>query len=246
MNYFETRRTIRHYSNAEISDAEIDLMLSQAMHAPTCGAMQLYSVVISRTDAEKAALAPAHFNQPCLLEASAVLTFCADFNRFTEWCKLRGANPGFDNVQSFISAALDATILAQQFVTIAEMKGYGTCYLGTTTWNAPRIIDALGLPSLVVPIITVTLGVPAENPPVQPRLPIDSFIHRGTYTPNTPERIESIYADFEQLPQNQAYVAENSKQNLAQVFTDIRYPKDGNEYFSKIFKEMLIKSGFNS
>lgn len=132
MDYFKTRRTIRRYSDRPLSDELIADMLDKAIHAPTCGSMQLYSVVVTRSDEGKSALAPAHFNQPCLTGAQAVLTFCADFNRFTRWCEQRGADPGFDNVQSFISAALDATILAQQFVTIAEMNGLGTCYLGTT------------------------------------------------------------------------------------------------------------------
>lgn len=138
MDYFKTRRTIRRYSDRPLSDELIADMLDKAIHAPTCGSMQLYSVVVTRSDEGKSALAPAHFNQPCLTGAQAVLTFCADFNRFTRWCEQRGADPGFDNVQSFISAALDATILAQQFVTIAEMNGLGTCYLGTTSWNAPH------------------------------------------------------------------------------------------------------------
>lgn len=244
MEYFNQRRTIRRYSDREVTDAEIDAMLSEAMHAPTCGSMQLYSVVVSRTAAEKEALAPAHFNQPSVTGASAVLTFCADFNRFTRWCEQSGAEPGFANVQSFISAALDATILAQQFVTVAEMRGLGTCYLGTTTWNAPQIIDALGLPELVIPVITVTLGYPAEQPEVQPRLPLGSWVHRGRYEANTPARITEAYAALEQLPVNRGYVAENEKQSLAQVFTDVRYPREANEHFSAIFAEVLRSQGF--
>ncbi len=244
MEYFNTRRTVRQYTSQHISDEEINEMLEAAMHAPTCGSMQLYSVVVSRSDEEKAALAPAHFNQPSVTGASAVLTFCADFNRFTRWCELSGAKPGFRNLQSFISAALDAVILAQQFVTIAEMRGYGTCYLGTTAWNAPQIIDALGLPELVVPVITVTLGVPASMPQVQPRLPYKSLVHYGHYDNYTPERIGQCYDDFEQLPANKAFVDENNCQSLAQVFTDVRYPLEANEQFSKIFVEMLSKSGF--
>ena len=244
MDYFKTRRTIRRYSDRPLSDELIADMLDKAIHAPTCGSMQLYSVVVTRSDEGKSALAPAHFNQPCLTGAQAVLTFCADFNRFTRWCEQRGADPGFDNVQSFISAALDATILAQQFVTIAEMNGLGTCYLGTTSWNAPMIIDALSLPELVVPVITVTVGYPAESPEVQPRLPVSAFIHTEKYNPNSAERIDSMYGEFENLPANRAYVTENKKDSLAHVFTDVRYPREANEHFSHIFTEMLRKAGF--
>lgn len=244
MEYFNTRATIRNYADRSISDEEIDRMLLAASHAPTCGGMQLYNVIVTRSAEGKAALSPAHFNQPCLSEASAVLTFCADFNRVSRWAEARGAQPGFGNLQSFISAMLDATIVAQQFVTIAEMRGYGTCYLGTTAWNAPQIIEALGLPTLVVPVITVTLGVPAG--PVlelQPRLPLEAIRSRETYQPAD---IDLAYSDLEARPDSQRFMEENSKPSLAAVFTDVRYPREANEHFSEILLTVLKNQGFLS
>lgn len=244
MGYFDTRSTVRSYSDKPLSDEMLHDLLAEAMHAPTCGGMQLYSVVATRSAQGKDALAPAHFNQPCVKGAAAVLTFCADFHRFSLWCRQSHADPGFDNVQSFISAALDATILAQQFVTAAEMRGLGTCYLGTTTWNAPQIISALKLPRLVIPVITVTVGWPAERPEPQPRLAPDSTIHMEEYHPYSTADISRDYAPLEQLPQSRRFVEENGKQTLAQVFTDVRYPRDANEHFSEVFIEVLRSQGF--
>lgn len=242
MEYFNKRATIRNYSAERISDAEIDRMLAAAAHAPTCGGMQLYNVVVTRSEEGKAALAPAHFNQPCVSSAAAVLTFCADFNRVTRWAVERGADPGFDNLQSFISAMLDATIFAQQFVTIAEMHGYGTCYLGTTAWNAPQIISALGLPELVVPVITVTLGFPSERPAeLQPRLPLDAIRSFEKYQS---VEIDSAYSSLEARQDSQRYMAENSKPSLAAVFTDVRYPREANEHFSEVLLSVLKNQGF--
>jgi FMN reductase [NAD(P)H] len=51
------------------------------------GNLQLYSVVITRDQAMKEKLAPAHFNQPMVKEAPVVLTICADFNRTSQWAK---------------------------------------------------------------------------------------------------------------------------------------------------------------
>lgn len=225
-----------------ISDAEIDEMLAAATHAPTCGGMQLYNVVVTRSAEGKAALSPAHFNQPCVACASAVLTFCADFSRVSCWARARGASPGFENLQSFISAMLDATIFAQQFVTIAEMRGYGTCYLGTTAWNAPQIIDALELPRLVVPVITVTLGVPADRPAdIQPRLPLDAVRSREKYAPAD---IDAAYCALEARPDSRRFMEENNKPSLAAVFTDVRYPRESNEHFSAVLMSVLKKQGF--
>ena len=58
-------------------------------------------------------------------------------------------------------------LFAQSFCNAAEEKGLGICYLGTTAYNADQIIEALSLPRLVVPIVTVTVGYPAEPIPAQ-------------------------------------------------------------------------------
>ena len=63
--------------------------------------MQLYSVIVTRDKQMKERLAPAHFNQPMVTGAPVVLTFCADFNRFSKWCRERKAVPGYDNPISF-------------------------------------------------------------------------------------------------------------------------------------------------
>lgn len=243
-DYFKNRRTIRAYSGREVSDSMISDMLQAAMQAPTTGNMQLYSVVVTRSEEGKRELAPAHFNQPSVTSASAVLTFCADFNRFVKWCRESGADPGYDNFQSFVSAMLDTAILAQQFCTIAEMNGLGTCYLGTTTWNAPQIASALGLPSMVVPVITVTLGYPAGEGTVSDRLPVEAVLHSERYRDYSTGDIHRFYDPKEALPENRGFVAENGKQSLAQVFTDVRYPRDANEHFSALFYQFLNSAGF--
>ena len=242
--YFSNRQTYRNFSDKEVSDEKIKAMLEAAAHAPTTGNMQLYSVVITRDAEKKAELAPAHFSQPAYMNAPVVLTFCADFNRFVHWCEVSGAEPGYDNLQSFMAAALDATILAQQFVTIAEMEGLGTCYLGTTTYNPDKIARVLELPRRVVPILTVALGYPAGNEPKSDRLNADAFIHHETYKDYTDDKIRNIYSEKEAREDSKRFVAENGKQTLAQVFTDVRYPRTNNEHFSTVLRDYLAKDGY--
>ena len=63
-NYFKTRRTVRRYSSREVEPQLLKEMLEEASHAPTTGNMQLYSVIVTRSEEGKRALAPLHFNQP--------------------------------------------------------------------------------------------------------------------------------------------------------------------------------------
>ena len=156
--YFTNRRTIRKYLDKDVPQSLIDSLLLKASHAPTTGNMQLYSVIVTRDAEARRRLAPMHFNQPQVTGAPVVLTFCADFNRFTRWCKASCADPGYDNFQSFTAATLDTIAFAQQFNTLAEQAGLGVCWLGTTTYNAQEIAGELNLPELVVPMITLTVG----------------------------------------------------------------------------------------
>lgn len=245
-SYFANRRTIRHYDQAvNISDSEIKEMLEVAARAANTGNMQLYSVIICTSKEEIAKLSPTHFNQPAITEAKAVLTFCIDLNRFNRWCDMNMAVPGMDNLQGFTWAAMDTAIFAQQFCTIAEMAGLGTCYLGTTTYNAPQISEILNLPSEVVPLITVTLGCPAESPEHQDRLPIDAIVHFSEYHNPSDDEIKKIYKEKEELEESKKFVKENKKENLAQVYSDIRYPKSSNEHFSKVYREFLKSKGID-
>jgi len=238
----QNRRSIRKYTSQDISDSLLEKLLQTAARASNTGNMQLYSVVITRDQANKERMAPAHFNQPMVTTAPVVLTFCADTNRFVKWAEQRNAKPGFDNFQTFIAAMIDAIIFAQAFCTAAEEKGLGICYLGTATYNADKITEALSLPKRVVPVTTITVGYPADMPEQPERLPLEAIIHKETYTDYTPDTINVLYKAKEELEVNKQYVKENNKETLAQVFTDIRYTKENNEYFSEVYLKVLRDS----
>lgn len=243
------RRTIRKYSAKPVDDKLLNEMLMMGCRASTTGNMQVYSIVINRDIEKKKELSPLHFNQKMITEAPVVLTFCADFNRFNKWCKLRNAEPGYDNFLSFFTAAIDALLVAQTFCIAAEAKGLGICYLGTTTYNAHKIIEVLKLPKGVVPVTTVTVGWPDENPEQVDRLPLDAIIHRETYKDYTSEDIDLYYNEKENREDSKRFVEENNVkphncESLAQVFTDVRYKKADNIYFSKILLQVLRDQGF--
>jgi hypothetical protein len=239
MKTINTRKTIRKYTNKDVSEDLLKTLLEKAERTPTMGNLQLYSVVITRNEEKKALLAPAHFNQPMVMGAPVVLTFCADFRRTTLWAENRKATPGYDNFLSFLNAATDALLYCQTFCNLAEEEGLGTCFLGTTIYNPKTIIEALQLPRLVMPVATITLGWPAEDPALTDRLPIDSIIHHETYEDYTPDRIDAFYTPKEQLEENKHFVEINNKETLAQVFTDLRYTKEANEAISKALLETL-------
>ena len=239
-----SHRTIRKYKDTTVDEDTIRKILEAGCRASTTGNMQLYSIIITREEAGKKALTSCHFNQPMVLNAPVVLTFCADFNRFNRWCILRKAEPGYDNFLSFVTAAIDALLVAQNVTIAAESEGLGVCYLGTTTYLAGKIIDILQLPKGVVPVTTLTIGWPNEDPEQVDRLPLDAIIHKETYRDYTDDQVINAYFNKENRLDSLQFVAENNKETLAQVFTDIRYKKSDNIVFSNMLLNVLKEQGF--
>lgn len=244
MKSIQNRTSIRKYSSREVSDELLNRLLEEAERTPTMGNLQLYSVVITRSEEGKKALAPAHFNQPMVTGAPVVLTICADYRRATLWAENRKAHPGYDNILSFMNAATDALLFTQTFCNLAEEEGLGTCFLGTTVYMPKMIIDTLKLPKLVMPVATITLGWPDEHPALSERMPLRSIIHQEAYEDYTPEKIDDFYAEKENLEVNKEFVRINHVETLAQVFTDIRYTKKDCETMSKGLLDALKNQGF--
>jgi nitroreductase len=239
-----SRRTIRKYYAKPVDDKLLKDILMKGCRTSTTGNMQLYSIIVTRDHEMKKQLSPLHFNQKMVAEAPVVLTFCADFNRFSKWCIQRKAEPGYDNFLSFLTAAIDALIVAQTVCIAAEDQGLGICYLGTTTYMAHKIIEVLKLPKGVVPVTTITLGWPDENPEQADRLPLEAVVHTETYRDYSPEDIEMFYKEKEERQDSMQFVKENNKETLAQVFTDVRYKKADNVHFSKTLLQVLKDQGF--
>jgi FMN reductase (NADPH) len=238
------RRKIRKYSSEPVDDKLLNELIEMGCRASTTGNMQVYSIIVTRDLKMKEAISPLHFNQKMITGAPVVLTFCADFNRFNRWCRMNNAEPGYDNFLSFMTGAIDALLVAQTVCIAAESKGLGICYLGTTTYNAHKIIELLKLPTGVVPVTTVTLGWPDEKPEQVDRLPLMGVIHNEIYKDYSDEDLKELYRSKEGREDSIQFVKENNKETLAQVFTDVRYKKADNLYFSKILLQVLRDQGF--
>ena len=244
MQTINTRRSIRRYQDKDVDNTLLTRLIKEAERTQTMGNLQLYSVVVTRSEELKAKLAPAHFNQPMVTGAPVVLTFCADYRRTTLWAEQRQATPGYDNPLSFVNAMTDALLFCQTFCNLAEEEGLGCCFLGTTVYQPQSIIDTLQLPELVFPVATITLGWPDENPPLSDRLPVSTIIHEDTFHDYSVADIDKAYAYKEQLDENKEFVKINNKQTLAQVFTDCRYTKADCEAMSETLLEALRKQKF--
>ena len=245
MDFLLKHRSIRKYKAKPIDDDLLLNVLEAGTRASNTGNMQLYSVVVTKGDEQKKKLAPFHFNQGMVTQAPVLLTVCADVHRFNRWCELCKADAGYNNLLWFVNAVIDSMLFAQNICIAAESQGLGICYLGTTLYNANEFIDALKLPKGVVPITAITMGYPDENPELTDRLPLEAVVHYETYREGDDFQIEGFYKEKELLESSKQFVAENNKENLAQVFTDVRYKKTDNLFFSEKLLNTLKEQGFD-
>jgi len=244
MELLKLHRTIRKYKEIDVAEDILNAILECGVRSSNTGNMQLYSIVVTRNTEKKCELSPLHFNQPMVKEAPLVLTICFDVNRFKLWCEANSAVVDFSGLLWLLNGTIDSSIVAQNICVAAESYGLGICYLGTTLYNAPEISRVLNLPSGVIPITTLTIGYPEVVPELTDRLPLDSVVHYEEYQNYSYDSIREMYDFKENLESSKKFVLENGKENLAQVYTDVRYKSSDSQFFSKKLLKMLTDQGF--
>lgn len=237
-------RSIRKYKSDLINDETLNEILNSAIRGSNTGNMQMYSIIVSKDKKIKQQLYEAHFKQEMVNQAPVILTFVADINRFHKWCEIRDAGKAYDNFLWFYNATIDAVIAAQNAAIAAEEKGLGICYLGTTTYMAKKFIEILDLPKGVVPVTAIAIGYANEQVPLTDRLPLEAVVFNEKYPDLTQEKIEEFFNEKENLESTKELIKINNKENLAQIFTQNRYKKEDNLFFSKEFLEVLKTQGF--
>ncbi|MFI3318743.1 MAG: nitroreductase family protein [Rikenellaceae bacterium] len=237
-------RSIRKFKSTPIAAEAMRAMIAAASRASTCGNMQVYSMVISQREELLDELSPCHFGQVKAMGAPCVVTVCADVNRFSQWCRQRGAEPEYDNFIWFLNGAIDGLLAAQNMILEAEANGLGICILGTTLYTADKIVEILALPKGVIPITTIVMGYPDQEPPLTDRLPLESIVHMERYEGYSEEKIDELWQEREQSAESAELKAINNKPTLAHIFTENRYKGEDNILFSKKYFDTLTEQGF--
>lgn len=173
--------SVRHYKPDPVPVELIERIVSAGQRASTSSNLQVYSVVVVRDAGMRADLAELCGRQKQVIQAPVFLAWCADLSRLDRICERRGYEQVTDYVESFLVAAVDATLAMQNAALAAESLGLGFCYIGAIRNQPAAVIDLLALPRLVFPVCGMTLGWPAVEPFIRPRLPLDAVLHWETY-----------------------------------------------------------------
>lgn len=251
-NVVENHRSIRKYRPGSIDEKIINKILEAGIRASSSGNMQAYSIIVTTDNEIKKKLLPLHFNQEMMMDASVLVTFCADFHRMRLWLEQNEAPENFDNLMSFLIGMIDATLVSQNVALAAQAEGLGICYMGTTLASCKEISKVLKLPKHVIPVVGFCLGYPDETPKLRDRLALEAIVHRDIYKDYSKEEIRNIYKEKEvegmkrYLENNELkkLIKESNVQNLAQIYTKIKYTKESHIKYSTDILECLREQGF--
>ena len=178
------RKSVRVFTEREISDEEKGLILEAATQAPTAGNQQLYTILDIQSRQIKEALVKTCDNQPFIAQAKMVLIFCADCRKWYEGFQETLCQPRKPGVGDLLLAVSDANIAAQNAVTAAYSLGIGSCYIGDVMENCARQRELLGLPAYVFPAAMVVFGFPTEQQLARQkpkRAPLDKIVAVDRY-----------------------------------------------------------------
>lgn len=192
----KSHTSIRQYKSTPIHDDELKEMIHAAQHASSSNFIQAYSIIRIRDTERKKLLTQFASNKQQILSAPVVLIFCADLKRVEYACQKHDVQYDEHNLENFIVSVVDTALLAQNFATAAEAKGYGLCYIGGVRNNPEQISELVGLPDQVFPLFGMTVGVPDEQQWVKPRLPVEAILHDEHYDE---EKYEEILHDYDEL-----------------------------------------------
>ncbi len=160
----------------------IDAILRAGQQAPF--ASQLYSVILC-TEGKFAFGAPLS------------LVICVDAHRLRLFMKKRGWDIVTNNLTLLLLGIQDAAYMAQNLVVAAESLGLGSCFLGESSMSAERVrhlVKKHDLPELVLPLVELVLGYPAEEATPRPRFPLSFTVFENRYPEFGDEALEEAMA----------------------------------------------------
>ena len=171
--------SIRHFTDAPVSDEQRAAIIASAQAASTSSFLQCTSIIRITDPALRERLVPLTGGQQHVAPAAEFWVFCADFNRHLQICPQ--AQLGL--AEQLLIGVVDTALLAQNALTAAESLGLGGVYIGGLRNSIEAVTELLELPKHVLPLFGLCLGWPADNPDIKPRMPASMLVHENRYQP---------------------------------------------------------------
>ena len=191
------RKSVRVFTDREITKEDKDAILNAATQAPTAGNQQLYTIIDVTDQSVKDRLVKTCDDQPFIASAKMVLIFCADCKKWYDAFCASGCDPRLPAVGDLLLAVSDANIAAQNAVTAAESLGIGSCYIGDIMENCEEQRALLKLPKYVFPAAMLVFGYPTKQQAEREkprRADMKHIVHENSYREMDAEELCELFS----------------------------------------------------
>ncbi len=179
-------RSVRAYLPDALPPGTIETLVAAAQSAATSSNMQTWSVIAVEDAGRRARLAEVANGQVHIVQAPLFLVWLADVSRLERVAAAHNrVLENRDYLETFVVAAMDAALAAQNAVVALESMGLGGVYIGALRNNPERVAAELGLPPRVMPMFGLCVGYPDPAKPaaIKPRLPQSIILSQERYAP---------------------------------------------------------------
>lgn len=177
-------RSVRRFLPTPVPEGTLETMIAAAQSASTSSNLQAWSVVVVGDPAKRRELARIAANQKHIEDCPLYMVFIADLSRLERIGEKHGGGTnGLPWTETFLVAAVDAALAAQNAVTAAESLGLSMVYIGAMRNDPQAVAKLLDLPPGAFGIFGLCIGYadPAAKAEVKPRLPQAAILHHETY-----------------------------------------------------------------
>jgi len=179
-----THRSVRGYLPDALPTGTLETLIAAAQSAATSSNLQTWSVVAVTDPEKKAILAKVANNQKHMVECPLLLVWLADLSRNARLGEEEKVTlEGLPWLETFLVAAIDASLAAQNAVVAAESIGLSTVYIGAMRNDPETVAKTLGLPKGVMGVFGLCVGYakPEAVADVKPRLSQGAIVHHNAY-----------------------------------------------------------------
>lgn len=255
ISIIESLKTVRKFSDKNISEENLSLILKTCVNAATASARQTYSIIVVD---DKEVMKKIGY------VGNKMMIFCVDFNRVIDAAEYLEFQYKHEiPVVDFITGSTDTILAAQTAAIIAKSLGIDSFFSNCVhRGDISRIYDLLNLPEkYCFPIAALILGYPEEKKAKltkKGRLNGPGIIHFSKYKRVNDEELENIVLEYDSKDKHFLSLIDNWREKGYKHYLEYFYEKwcgylkvgdkenqqiKSNNQYSEVEK-MLIKTGF--
>jgi len=191
-----SHRSVRGYRSDPLPPGTLTTLMAAAQSAATSSNLQSWSLIAVTDPKKKAAFAEIASQQKHIEQCPLFLVWLADLSRHQRLAEQEAVSlEVLPLTESFLVAAIDAGLAAQNATVAAESLGLSTVYIGALRNDPEKVAELLDLPAGCMAVFGLCVGYATAEAAgeVKPRLPQEAVLFHETYRIDEEEKLRHAY-----------------------------------------------------